>query len=81
MPKHRKRASKKIIQLHDVFVYTVPPDNMKDLYNRLAFLKIILNSSYGSNTVANVYEESYRIRKKIDTIKVRKQKIKNLFND
>ena len=53
---------------------------MKDLYNRLSVLKIILNSSYGSNTAANVYEESYKIRKKISTIKERKKKIKNLFN-
>lgn len=54
---------------------------MEDLYNRLSVLKMILNSSYGTNTATYVYEESYRIRKKIDTIKVRKQKIKNLFND
>jgi predicted transcriptional regulator len=53
---------------------------MNDLYNRLSVLKIILNSSYGANTAANVYEESYKIRKKISTIKERKKKIKNLFN-
>ena len=52
---------------------------MKDLYNRLSVLKIIMNSRYGSNTAANVYEESYKIRKKISTIKVRKQKFKNFI--
>lgn len=43
---------------------------------------MILNTSYGvgTNTVANVYEESYKIRKKIKTVKVRKNKIKRLFN-
>lgn len=55
---------------------------MKDLYNRLSVLKIILNSSYGANTVveANVYKESYKIRTKIKTIKSRKDKINRIFN-
>ncbi len=53
---------------------------MKDLYNRLSVLKIILNSSYGANTAANVYEESYKIRTKIKTIKSRKDKINRIFN-
>ncbi len=59
---------------------------MKDLYNRLAILKIILNSHYGTNTVANVntianvYDESFKIRKKIHSIKTRKEKIKRIFN-
>jgi hypothetical protein len=55
---------------------------MEDLYNRLSILKMILNTSYGANitTVTNVYEESYKIRKKIHSIKVRKDKIKRIFN-
>lgn len=53
---------------------------MKDLYNRLSVLKIILNSHYGSNTATNVYEESFKIRRKIETIKKRKQKINQIFN-
>ncbi len=54
---------------------------MKDLYNRLSILKLLLNTSYGdNNTIANVYEESYKIRKKIGTIKSRKEKIKRIFN-
>jgi len=50
--------------------------------DRLSVLKIILNSSYGVgvNTAANVYEESYKIRKKINTIKERKKKIKKIFD-
>jgi hypothetical protein len=55
---------------------------MDSLYNRLSVLKMILNSSYGVgvNTAANVYEESYKIRKKINTIKERKKKIKKIFD-
>ncbi len=55
---------------------------MNDLYNRLSVLKIILNSNYGADfsTVNNVYEESYKIRTKIKTIKSRKDKINRIFN-
>ena len=54
---------------------------MKDLYSRLSALKMILNSYYGSGGIATkVYEESYMIRKKILKIKVRKEKIKRIFN-
>lgn len=62
---------------------------MKDLYNRLSILKMLLNSNYGdgcatSSTegkiIKNVYEETYKIRQKIHTVKMRKNKIKNLFN-
>ncbi len=55
---------------------------MKDLYNRLSVLKIILNSNYGVDfsTVNNVYKESYEIRIKIKTIKIRKDKINRIFN-
>jgi len=53
---------------------------MDSLYNRLSILKMILNSSYGEGkTVTNVYEESYKIRKKIHSIKTRKEKIKRIF--
>ena len=39
---------------------------MKDLYNRLSMLKTLLNSNYGEGKIINnVYEESYKIRKKI----------------
>lgn len=55
---------------------------MKELYDRLALLKILLNSHYGEGKIiSNVYEETYKIRQKIHTIKMRKYKIKNIFND
>lgn len=54
---------------------------MRELYNRLSMLKMILNSHYGEGKIINnVYEETYIIRKKITTIKVRKEKIKRIFN-
>jgi DNA-binding winged helix-turn-helix (wHTH) protein len=54
---------------------------MEDLYNRLSMLKVLLNSHYGEGEIIkNVYEESYKIRKKIHSIKVRKEKIKRIFN-
>jgi hypothetical protein len=54
---------------------------MEDLYNRLSMLKVLLNSHYGEGKIIkNVYEESYKIRKKIHSIKVRKEKIKRIFN-
>jgi len=54
---------------------------MKELYNRLSLLKILLNSNYGEGKITNnVYEESFKIRKKIHTIKSRKEKIKRIFN-
>ena len=54
---------------------------MNELYNRLSMLKILLNSNYGEGKIINnVYEESYKIRKKIHSIKVRKDKIKRIFN-
>ena len=55
--------------------------NMKDLHNRLSMLKTLLNSHYSEGKIVNnIYEESYKIRKKIHTVKIRKSKIKNLFN-
>jgi hypothetical protein len=54
---------------------------MNELYNRLSMLKVLLNSHYGEGKIIkNVYEESYKIRKKIHSIKVRKDKIKRIFN-
>ena len=44
-------------------------------------LKVLLNSHYSEGKIVNnIYEESYKIRKKIHTVKIRKSKIKNLFN-
>ena len=54
---------------------------MKDLHNRLSMLKTLLNSNYGEGKIINnIYEESYKIRKKINNVKIRKSKIKRLFN-
>ena len=58
---------------------------MKDLYNRLSMLKTLLNSHcYTPNSegkiINNIYEESYKVRKKINNVKIRKSKIKRLFN-
>ena len=54
---------------------------MNELYNRLSILKMILNSSYGEGkTVTNIYEKSFKIRKKINSVKMRKEKIKRIFN-
>lgn len=54
---------------------------MKDLYNRLSVLKVLLNSHYGDSKVNdNIYQEFYRIRKRIDFLKLRKQKINRIFN-
>ena len=55
---------------------------MKYLQNRLAVLKIMLNSHYGEGKIiSNVYEETYKIKKKIFAIKGRREKIKRIFND
>lgn len=53
---------------------------MSYLQNRLAVLKIMLNSHYGNNFTFNVYEETYKIKKKIFVIKSRREKIKRIFN-
>lgn len=55
---------------------------MDSLYNRLAVLKVLINSHYGDGEVAiNVYEECIKIRKKISIIKIRKEKIKRIYNE
>ena len=53
---------------------------MKQLESKLAYYKMILNSSYGSQSVTDVYSEVSNIKSKIRTIKKRKDKIKRLFN-
>lgn len=54
---------------------------MSYLQNRLAVLKIMLNSHYGEGKIiSNVYEETYKIKKKIFVIKSRREKIKRIFN-
>jgi hypothetical protein len=54
---------------------------MNELYNRLSMLKTLLNSHYGEyKIIKNVYEETFKIRKKIRSVKKRKEKIKRIFN-
>ena len=55
---------------------------MKELENKLAYYKMIVNSNYGENSrlVTNVYSEVFKLRGKIRIVKIRKYKIKNLFN-
>ena len=54
---------------------------MKQLESKLAYYKMILNSSYGnSQLTTHIYSEVYNIKTKIGTIKKRKEKIKRLFN-
>ena len=60
---------------------------MKELESKLAYYKMIVNSSYGSQSVTDVYKlenfansEVFKIRNKIRIIKMRKSKIKNLFD-
>ena len=53
---------------------------MKELESKLAYYKMIVNSSYGSQSVTDVYSEVFKIRRRIITIKIRKNKIKKIFN-
>jgi hypothetical protein len=60
---------------------------MKELETKLAYYKMIVNSNYGnsnygenSRLVTDVYSEVFKLRDKIRTVKIRKSKIKNLFN-
>jgi len=57
-------------------------EKMKELETKLAYYKMIINSNYGENSrlVTDVYSEVFRLRGKIHTVKIRKSKIKNLFN-
>ena len=54
---------------------------MKELESKLAYYKMIMNSSYGgSQLLTHVYSDISKLRSKIRTVKERKKKIKNLFN-
>jgi hypothetical protein len=55
---------------------------MKSLYEKLASLGVVLNSNYGnSKALPKIYEETYRITKKIHQVKNRIVKIKKVFNE
>jgi hypothetical protein len=54
---------------------------MRELESKLAYYKMILNSSYGTMNVTDVYSEVFKLRCRVNVIKARKCKIKKLFQD
>jgi hypothetical protein len=57
-------------------------EKMKELETKLAYYKMIVNSNYGENSrlVTDVYSEVFKLRDKVHIIKMRKEKIKRIFN-
>jgi len=57
-------------------------EKMKELETKLAYYKMIVNSNYGQNSrlVTDVYSEVFKLRGKVRIIKMRKEKIKRIFN-
>ena len=54
---------------------------MRQLEGKLAYYKMIINSSYGASQLTNhVYSDIFKLKSKIKTVKNRKDKIKRLFN-
>ena len=55
---------------------------MKELETKLAYYKMIVNSNYGENSrlVTDVYSEVFKLRGKVRIVKMRKEKIKRIFN-
>jgi len=55
---------------------------MKELETKLAYYKMIINSNYGENSrlVTDVYSEVFKLRGKVRIVKMRKEKIKRIFN-
>jgi hypothetical protein len=60
--------------------------SMKKLYSELAYYKMLINSNYGvgskstTNTNKSMLNKAYQLRIRIITIKMRKNKIKKIFN-
>jgi hypothetical protein len=48
----------------------------------LEYYKMIVNSNYGENSrlVTDVYSEVFKLRGKVRIVKMRKEKIKRIFN-
>jgi len=57
-------------------------EKMKELETKLAYYKMIINSNYGGNSrlVTDVYSEVFKLRGKVRIVKMRKEKIKRIFN-
>ena len=55
---------------------------MKELETKLAYYKMIVNSNYGENSrlVTDAYSEVFKLRGKVRIVKMRKEKIKRIFN-
>ena len=54
---------------------------MKELESKLAYYKMIINSSFGgSQLTTHVYSDIFKLKSKINTIKERKKKIKKIFD-
>jgi hypothetical protein len=55
---------------------------MKELETKLAHYKMIVNSNYGENSrlVTDAYSEVFKLRGKVRIVKMRKKKIKRIFN-
>jgi hypothetical protein len=54
---------------------------MKELEGKLAYYKMILNSSYcSSQLTTQVYSDIFKLRSRIRTVKERKKKIKKIFD-
>lgn len=59
---------------------------MKELESELAYYKMLINSNYGvgskstTNTDISLLSKAYQLRRRIITIKMRKNKIKKIFN-
>jgi hypothetical protein len=59
---------------------------MKKLYSELAYYKMLINSNYGlgsksNNTDKSMLDKAYQLRRKIITVKNRKEKIKRIFDE
>jgi hypothetical protein len=59
-------------------------NNINKLHAERAFLKMTINSSYGGITnldTVKVLDDFYKIKRKINVIEHRKQKIKKIFKN
>jgi len=53
---------------------------MRKLESELSYYKVLINSQYGTNTSTTMLDKAYQLRRKIITVKNRKNKIKKIFN-
>ncbi len=53
---------------------------MKKLYSELSYYKMLINSNYGFGNAGELISNAYQLRRRIITIKMRKNKIKKIFN-